>query len=100
MTCGISTGYLSLVIMALYIDSERVQDLYLFPGLLWFTIPILFYWLTRMWLMTHRGEMTSDPVVFTLRDRRSYIMFILMIIVVVAARLVNDEPFHDLLFLR
>jgi 4-hydroxybenzoate polyprenyltransferase/phosphoglycolate phosphatase-like HAD superfamily hydrolase len=69
---GIASGYLSALVFALYITSHEVAALYRYPNLLWLVIPFLVYWVTRIWLYIHRGEMHDDPVVFTLRDWASY----------------------------
>ena len=58
--------------MALYINSEAVIVLYRQPLVLWMISPLLLYWISRVWLLAHRGEMHEDPVVFALRDRVSY----------------------------
>jgi hypothetical protein len=34
----------------------------------WLTVPILLYWITRVWVKAHRGELHDDPVVFALTD--------------------------------
>ena len=41
------------------------------PVILLMICPILMFWLGRLQLLTRRGHMTDDPVVFTLRDRVS-----------------------------
>jgi hypothetical protein len=38
---------------------------------MWLTVPILLYWITRVWIKTHRGLMHDDPVLFALKDRIS-----------------------------
>jgi len=38
---------------------------------IWLTVPILLYWISRMWVKAHRGEMHDDPVVFAISDRLS-----------------------------
>jgi hypothetical protein len=35
---------------------------------------LLLLWITRIWLLTHRGRMNDDPVVFAMRDRPSLAM--------------------------
>ena len=37
--------------------------------MIWLTVPILLYWISRMWVKAHRGEMHDDPVLFALSDR-------------------------------
>lgn len=76
---GVSAGYLSVLVLALYINSENVILLYSRPELIWTLCPILLYWLSRIWLITMRGEMHDDPVLFAVRDKASRIMGLMMV---------------------
>ena len=69
---GPSAGYLSVLVLALYIQSDAVTPLYTRPDMLWLVCPCLLYWITRVWVIAHRGEMTSDPIVFAITDTVSY----------------------------
>jgi 4-hydroxybenzoate polyprenyltransferase len=69
---GGSSGYLSVLVLALYINSEQVLALYRSPILLWLVCPLLLFWISRMWLMAHRGRIDQDPIVATVRDPVSY----------------------------
>lgn len=71
MNLGISAGYCTVVVMALYINSTDSQALYRHNKPLWLVCPLLLYWISRVWLLTARGQMHDDPVVFALRDRLS-----------------------------
>jgi hypothetical protein len=44
--------------------------------------PLLLYWISRVWLLTTRGLMHDDPVVFALRDRLSLVVLGLLGLVV------------------
>jgi hypothetical protein len=33
---------------------------------LWAVVPIWLYWISRTWLLAHRGTMNEDPVLFAL----------------------------------
>lgn len=84
---GVSSGYVSILVVALYISSNVVQNLYATPRILWLLCPVLLYWISRVWLLTRRGNMHDDPVVFALRDRVSYIVgFLVLIIAATATR--------------
>ena len=39
---------------------------------LWGLIPLIAYWISRVWLLAHRGQMDDDPVLFATRDPMSY----------------------------
>ena len=69
---GIASGYLSVLVMALYTNSREVAVLYSHPGWLWGFSPLLLYWISRMWLHTSRGEMHDDPILFAATDAPSY----------------------------
>ncbi|MBL8529135.1 MAG: hypothetical protein JNL68_15720, partial [Burkholderiales bacterium] len=48
--------------------------LYARPVALWALCPLLLYWISRVWMKTHRGEIDDDPVVFAARDRVSLLV--------------------------
>ncbi|WP_454692331.1 UbiA family prenyltransferase [Achromobacter aloeverae] len=68
---GGSAGYMSVLVLALYINDIGRSGLYQRPEWMWATCPLLLFWLSRVWLLAHRGEMHDDPIVFALRDRVS-----------------------------
>lgn len=68
---GASAGYMSVLILALYINEVGRNEMYAHPEWMWATCPLLLFWLSRVWLLAHRGEMHDDPIVFALRDRTS-----------------------------
>jgi 4-hydroxybenzoate polyprenyltransferase/phosphoserine phosphatase len=84
---AISAGQAAVLIFALYINSPPVTVLYSRPELLWLVCPVLLYWVTRMVMMTHRGHMTDDPIIFAARDRMSQISGVLAGAAIAAAAL-------------
>ena len=76
---GLTAGYISVLVMALYVNSPAVRELYALPDALWGICCVLLYWLTRMVLLTHRGSMHDDPVVFAVKDRVSQLCFVVML---------------------
>ncbi len=78
-TMAIASGYVSVLVMALYLNSPDVLELYGRPQLLWGVCPVLLFWITRMVMVTHRGEMDDDPVVYAVRDRVSLLCFVLVV---------------------
>ena len=78
-TMGLAAGYVSVLVMALYVNSPAVRQLYALPDALWGVCCVLLYWLTRMVFLTHRGSMHDDPVVFAAKDRVSQICFVVML---------------------
>lgn len=75
---GLASGYISVLVMALYVNSPAVQLLYTYPHALWGICCVLLYWLTRLVLITHRGAMHDDPVVFAARDQVSRVCVMVM----------------------
>ncbi|MEC9375932.1 MAG: UbiA family prenyltransferase [Pseudomonadota bacterium] len=69
---GTASGYLAVLVLAFYINSNAVLQLYARPEFLWLLCPMMLYWISRMWLLARRNEMHEDPVVFTIKDRRTY----------------------------
>ena len=85
---GITSGCISAVILALYISSPEIYSLYITPWLLWALIPLLLFWISRVWLLAHRGELDEDPTTFAVKDGPSYMVVIaLLIIVFIASRI-------------
>jgi 4-hydroxybenzoate polyprenyltransferase/phosphoserine phosphatase len=66
-----AAGLNALTLFGLYVASDSVQELYSRPGILWLIGPILAYWIARVLMLAHRGQMHDDPVVFALKDRTS-----------------------------
>lgn len=71
---GGSSGYLAVLVLALYVDSTASTELYRHPHYLWLLCPLLLYWISRTWAIAHRGVMHDDPVVFAVMDRASRIL--------------------------
>ncbi len=78
---GVAAGYISILVLALFISSPETASKYTYPVLLWLLCPLMAYWVSRLWLKTSRGEMHDDPLVFSLKDSASWIVFINMMIV-------------------
>jgi 4-hydroxybenzoate polyprenyltransferase/phosphoserine phosphatase len=80
-TMGVAAGYISILVLALFISSPESMSKYTFPVLLWLLCPLMAYWVSRLWLKTSRGEMHDDPLIFSLKDQSSWIVFIIMVMV-------------------
>lgn len=68
---GAAAGYGSVFVFALYMSSPEVAALYTHPNRLWLICPLLIYWISRMFLLSNRDQLHSDPVVYALTDRIS-----------------------------
>ena len=71
---GISSGYISVLVLVLYTHDLHAGTLYAQPDWLWLVAVAVLYWISRMWLLAFRGQMNEDPVLFAIHDRSSYIV--------------------------
>ena len=71
---GAASGYLSVLVLALYIQDPETATLYRYPQAIWLSCPLLLYWISRTWIITHRGNMNDDPIVFAARDLTSLVV--------------------------
>lgn len=85
---GVSSGYASVLVLALYLNSEAVVRLYRTPEFIWGAVPVLLFWVSWLWLRAHRGEMHDDPLVFSIKDRASLLAGALFLAVLAAGTLV------------
>lgn len=74
---AIASGYVSVLVLALYVNSAAGLHLYKTPEMLWGVCLILFYWISRMVFIAHRGGMHDDPLVYAVKDRASHVCFLL-----------------------
>lgn len=72
VSMGISSGFVAVLVLALYVDSQNGNVLYNTPEYLWGVCPLFLYWLMRIWILTSRKEMIDDPVHFAIHDRISW----------------------------
>lgn len=82
---GTASGYIAVMVLALYISSPDVVHLYRQSQYLWLLCPLALYWISRFWLLVHRGNMEEDPLRFTMRDVQSYAVAILAVLLVFMA---------------
>lgn len=78
---GAASGYIAVLVLALYIQDSNTVRLYQHPEAIWLAVPILLYWMSRTWLLAHRGQMQDDPVVFAATDRVSLVVVVLLAVV-------------------
>ncbi|RUM98725.1 UbiA family prenyltransferase [Pseudaminobacter arsenicus] len=71
---GMASAFSSALVLALYIDSAAVRELYPHPWMVWPLAPIVLYMTMRVWILARRDEMHDDPVVFIIRDWRSQLV--------------------------
>jgi 4-hydroxybenzoate polyprenyltransferase len=76
---AISSGYVSVLVLALYVNSPDVLELYRTPAALWGICLVLLYWISRMVIVTHRGAMHDDPLVYAVKDPASQVCFLIVV---------------------
>lgn len=88
---GVSSGVASLVVFALFVSSmtEQAASTYVSPKWLWGALAVLSYWIMRMWLLTVRGQMNDDPILYAARDRVSLVLAALIAVFILAAQLMR-----------
>jgi len=82
---GAASGYMAVLVLALYVNSPDIIKNYHIPQAIWLLCPILLFWISRIWLKTQRGQVHDDPVVFAVKDPVSQVIGVLMLVVVVVA---------------
>ncbi len=83
VSMGVSSGLLAILMFCFYIQSDVILNQYQEPALLWLIVPALAYWLIRMWIKTHRGEMHDDPIVFSTTDKGSLLTIVFMVVITI-----------------
>jgi len=82
---GAGSGYISVLVFVLYLNSPNAKGVYTSSGLLWLVCPLLLYWVSRLWLMVHRRQVPEDPIVFVVRDKVSWVIGIGIALVMLLA---------------
>ncbi|MGD9968401.1 MAG: UbiA family prenyltransferase [Hyphomonadaceae bacterium] len=82
---GIGSAFAASVVLALYVQSDVATYTYAAPGWLWLLPAASIFWLSRVWLLTGRGEMPDDPVVHAVSDRVSLLIALVAALAYAAA---------------
>jgi 4-hydroxybenzoate polyprenyltransferase/phosphoserine phosphatase len=83
---GAGSGYLAVLVMALYISSATAELLYKHQAFIWLLCPLLLYWISYVWLIAHRGRMDDDPLIFAIKNPVSQIVAVLAVVIILLAR--------------
>ena len=86
---GSSSGYLAVLVLALYIHSEEVSQLYRGPEILWLIAPLLLLWVTRLWVVTARGYMDEDPIFYAVKDPETWATVGAVVLIMLASTFVS-----------
>ena len=80
-TLGVSSGYISTLVIALYVHSDEVVSIYAQPKVIWLVLPIILFWISWVWLKAARGEMHDDPIIFAVKDKTSLLVAVFIAVV-------------------
>jgi 4-hydroxybenzoate polyprenyltransferase/phosphoserine phosphatase len=84
---GPCSGYMAVLVLALYINSDVATKFYPTPICLWMLCPLMLYWITRIWFFARRRSLPHDPILFAVSDPVTwYVMFLAGIFMVLASR--------------
>jgi hypothetical protein len=84
---GVGSSFVSAVVLALYVQSDVAAKAYAHPEILWGIVPMSLFWQCRMWLSSSRGNMHDDPIVFAVKDRITWAIGIVLILILIGANI-------------
>lgn len=84
-TFGSASGYVSVAVLTLYISNLDAAELYRHSHRLWLLVPVLLLWVSRLWLVASRGQLNEDPVVYAITERKSLLMGLAVVAIVISA---------------
>ncbi len=82
---GTASAFAAVVVFALYINGGKAIALYRHPERMWLIVPLLLFWISRIWLLAARQEMNEDPVIFAVTDRTSLLIGLAVALIAVFA---------------
>jgi len=82
---GVNTAFVAVLIIMLYFNSDSVLDLYATPAWLAGTLPLLVFWLGRLWVLSFRGQVNEDPVLYVSKDKVSLVVIALCLLLATLA---------------
>lgn len=83
---GLASMFGAVLISVLYlIEDAFPSGFYSDPMYLWLVPFLLSLFLSRIWLLSQRGQLNDDPVAFAVTDRTSLVLGILMTLSLIAA---------------
>lgn len=84
---GVNTAFVSVLVFMLYFNSSNVLEQYRNPAWLGGILPLLVFWLGRLWVLAFRGEVNEDPVLYVSKDKVSYVVIALCLLLSTLASL-------------
>lgn len=78
---GVASAYTSILVLVFYLFSKDIQELYRNSTYLSLIVPLISYWIMRVWVLAHRGIMKDDPIEFALKDKTSIFLGFVTVII-------------------
>jgi 4-hydroxybenzoate polyprenyltransferase len=82
---GSASALISVLIFALYLHSPEVTQLYSNPDRMWLICILQVYWLSRLLILGRRGLIDSDPILYIMKDRVTYVIGLACLLIVALA---------------
>jgi len=84
---GVCSSFVSTLVFAFYVNSTQGVLAYKTAYLMWGIVPLVLFWQLRLWLATVRGYMHDDPVVYAAKDKISYLVMAIVVVIYLLASL-------------
>ena len=76
---SIFSGIISILVLILYINSPKVYELYSSPNFLWGMCLVMTFWISRVIIISNKGMIKDDPVIYAINDKISYACLLLIL---------------------
>jgi hypothetical protein len=86
---GVASGFTSVVIVSLFLQDKATTQFCASPAILWCTVPLILFWLCRIWLSAVRGYMHDDAIVYAAKDWVSWLVTPAVFSALAAAKVAN-----------
>lgn len=74
MAAGVASGMNAVLVLAFYVDAPTTRAMYPSATAILVAPALILYWIGRLWMKAHRGEVHDDPVVFAARDWQTLVI--------------------------
>ena len=78
---AVSSGFISILILVLYLNSPQILNLYSSPYFLWGVCLVVLFWISRIILISNRGEIKDDPIIYAINDKISYLCLLIILFI-------------------
>jgi 4-hydroxybenzoate polyprenyltransferase len=74
MAIGVASGMAAVLVLAFYVDAPATRAMYPSAVVILLAPALILYWISRLWMKAHRGEVHDDPVIFAARDWQTLVI--------------------------